>query len=418
MGHGSLQGRVVDGDGVVRTTHIFSDELLGSLMAGDFDPILRSEFPAAVRSAATGDTAALARLLARAQGESEAEEPEGLSEGFDTPLYFSTICDETVFPWNRSAAPGTRLREALTALRAQPAGVFAPFTSANALALSDIPICSSWPLTPGDPEAREAPLPDVPTLILSGADDLRTPTANAQAVAALIPDAQLLVVPNTGHSVLGSDPTSCAHDALQALFAGKPVQRCKHRKPPSLLLPTPLPPRSLTVVAPAPGNHGLAGRTVDAALLTLGDFDRQVLLAVLEQAGGISLLGLPSVRVGGLRAGWGRTVHEGLVLHEYSYVPGVTVSGRSSAGGVTLRIGGSAAVHGTLRISPRGTITGTLGGRRVHLATPSSTELVSSGPASLLQSRSSALLRSPKRLATSRMGGAAALLRYVLGARY
>ena len=80
-----------------------------------------------------------------------------------------------------------------------------------------------WPLT-GGPEVSTAPLPDVPTLILSGADDLRTPTANARAVAAQIPDASLLVVPNTGHSVLGADPTPCAHNALQALFENKPVK--------------------------------------------------------------------------------------------------------------------------------------------------------------------------------------------------
>ena len=110
-------------------------------------------------------------------------------------------------------------------------------------------------------------------LILSGADDLRTPTANAREVAAQIPDAQLLVVPNTGHSVLGADPTPCAHNALQALFEGKPVQQCKDRTPPALELPTPLPPRNLGAVPLARGNHGKAGLTIDAAVLTLADCD-------------------------------------------------------------------------------------------------------------------------------------------------
>jgi pimeloyl-ACP methyl ester carboxylesterase len=416
MGRGSLQGRFVDGQGKPETTRISSNELLGILMQGDFDPILRSEFPAAVRAAAMGDTAALTRLLAHAEGESEGEEPESSSEGFDTPLYYSTICDETAFPWNRSASPRTRLREAIAALRAQPANAFAPFTAANALALSDIPICASWPLTPGGPEVDEAPLPNVPTLILSGADDLRTPTANAQAVAAQIPDARLLVVPNTGHSVLGSDPSSCAHNALQALFAGRPIHQCKHSRTPHLLLPTPLPPRSLKAVPPAPGNHGRVGRTLDAAVLTLGDLDRQVLLAFLQQPGGTSLLGLPSVRVGGLRAGWGGTVREELVLHGYSYVPGVTMSGKVSAGGATLRVGGSAAAHGAVQISARGTLTGVLGGRRVRLTASASTELASGGSASVLPLGSSFLPANPKRLAALRAGDAAALLRYMLGA--
>ncbi len=67
----------------------------------------------------------------------------------------------------------------------------------------------------------DAPLPNVPTLILSGADDLRTPTANAREVAAQIPDAQLLVVPNTGHSVLGADPTTCAQQRAAGAVRGQ-----------------------------------------------------------------------------------------------------------------------------------------------------------------------------------------------------
>ena len=73
------------------------------------------------------------------------------------------------------------------------------------------------------PAPDEAPLPDVPTLILSGADDLRTPTANAREVAAQIPDAHLLVVPNTGHSVLGTEPTR--------LRAATRCRRCSRTRP-------------------------------------------------------------------------------------------------------------------------------------------------------------------------------------------
>jgi pimeloyl-ACP methyl ester carboxylesterase len=397
MGRRGVSGRIVDEEGKASTTRISSNDLVGILLEGDLDPILRSEFPAAVRSAVSGDTAPLARLMRRAEGESEGSE-QSLSEGFDAPLYYSTICDETAFPWKRIDNPRTRLLEALTALRATPTKTFAPFTSANALALSDAPVCADWPITPGVPEVDEAPLPNVPTLILSGADDLRTPTANAREVAAQIPDAQLLVVPNTGHSVLGSDPTSCAQDALRAVFSGKPVRQCKQRRPPHLLLPTPLAPRSLRAVPPARGSHGKLGRTLGAALLTLGDFGRQVVLAVLEQAAGISLFeGLPSVSVGGLRAGWGAWADERLTLHGYSYVPGVTVSGKSSSSGITLRIGGPRAVRGTIRVNARGTLTGTLGGRRVHLTVPTSGGLESIGSASTIRSRVSALLASTKR---------------------
>jgi pimeloyl-ACP methyl ester carboxylesterase len=419
IGGRRVGGRVIDDEGEAHEVGISTNGLIGTLIEGDLDPVLRSEFPAAVRSAVRGDTAALARLLSRAEGPEESE--ENLSEGFDSPLYFATICNETNFPWNRSAGPKTRMREAVAALLKQPAKAFAPFTATNALDLSDVPACAQWPFTPGAPEAGTGAMPDVPTLILSGEDDLRTPTANARQVAAQIPDAQLLVVPNTGHSVLGSDPTTCSEQALQALFEGKQVRKCTQKRPPSLLLPTPLPPLSLTESPLARGDHGVAGHTAGAVVLTLADFDRQIALALLEHFDE-SLLGLP-VSTGGLRAGWGGTDRGGLALHGYSYVPGVTVSGKVSAAGAKLRIGGSKAVHGTIEINAHGTLTGTLAGQQVSVAAPkasglgaseSSLELQEQASAEL-QARLSRLLDNPKRLEALEAGGKSALLRYMTG---
>jgi pimeloyl-ACP methyl ester carboxylesterase len=391
IGGGRLRGRVIDSEGKAGIVQVSVNDLAGILLEGDLDPILRSEFPAAVRSAVLGDTAGLARLTRRAEGDPEGRE-ENLSEGFDSPLYFATVCNETAFPWSRSASPKARLREAVAALHKQPAGAFAPFTAANALALSDAQACAAWPFTPGSPEVGTGPLPNVPTLILSGADDLRTPTANAQQLAAQIPDAQLLVVPNTGHSVLGSDPTACSQHALQALFEGKPVRQCTQRRPPQLLLPTPLPPRELAEAPLAHGDRGAAGHTAGAVVLTLADFDRQMALALLEHLGE-NLLGQP-VRTGGLRAGWGGSDRRGLALHGYSYVPGVTLTGSVTAGGATLRIGGSAAVHGTIEIDAHGTIAGTLAGQRVHVTAPKASEL----RASAIPSGLRAVLYGPLRI--------------------
>jgi pimeloyl-ACP methyl ester carboxylesterase len=372
-----LRGRVVDENGVAHTTTIGSNDLIGILVAGDLDPILRAEFPAAVHAAVRGDAAPLARLKARA--ESAESEPESPTEGFDVPLYYSSVCDEEPFPWNPAASPTTRVREAYAALAAQPAGTFAPFRPVNALALSDMPACSQWPLTEGAPEVDNAPLPNVPTLILSGADDLRTPTANAREVAAQIPDSHLLVVPNTGHSVLGTEPTQCASKALQAMFAGKPIAQCTDKTPPASYLPTPLPPLELAEVPPAKGTHGLPGRTLAAVGLTLADFSRQLVLAIDEHGGLESSLTALSVRTGGLTAGWGGIVNDRLVLHGYSYVPGVTVSGTIRAGHATLRIGGSAAARGVLRLATSGTLSGVLNGEKVSLkAFGSSNRLVGS----------------------------------------
>lgn len=413
MGGRSVRGRVIDGKGKAQTTHVSSDDLLSILMEGDFDPILRSEFPAAVRSAVRGDDAALARLAKRAEGGEQGEEgEEGLKEGFNLPLYFSTICDETAFPWSRAVNGRKRFREALAALKAEGSSrAFAPFTTSNALALSDVADCAGWPLT-GGPEVNSAPLPNVPALILSGANDLRTPTANAREVAAQIPDSNLLVVPYTGHSVLGADPTPCAHNALQALFRGRQIKPCKATAPPSpLLLPTPLPPLRISEVSPAPHNPGLAGRTVAATEMTLGDFDRQILLAVIENIGE-ALFGSGAVRTGGLRAGWGGFLHGNLILHHYSYVPGVTVSGKiSSTGRSTLRIGGPAAAGGTVRVSANGSLTGVLGGRHVSVSGSQAKKIGLGSSAAFAPSRLSGLVGSPERLAALWSQGPGALLR-------
>jgi pimeloyl-ACP methyl ester carboxylesterase len=371
LARGPLSGRVIDGHGVAHTVRISSDSLLGTLVEGDLEPTLRSEFPAAVRSAVNGDTAPLARLETRAEG-SEGGEAESPSESFDNPLYYATSCEDEPFPWNRASAPATRLAEAEAQIRALPANQIAPFTAANVLDFSDIPACAFWPYSTPAPAPVQAPFPSVPTLILSGADDLRTPTSNAREVAAQIPGSHLLVVPNTGHSVLSSDPTHCASDALQALFASKPIEPCAATPPPSILRPTPLPPARLADVAPAHGNRGLPGRTLEAVVLTLEDFDRQLELQLVKQLDSGELEGTPSLRSGGLRAGWAGFAGETLTFHRYSYVPGVTVSGKLTAQTIELRIGGSAAAHGTLLADPRSvgphkTLAGMLGGEHVQL---------------------------------------------------
>jgi pimeloyl-ACP methyl ester carboxylesterase len=365
LARGPLNGRAIDGHGVAHTVHISSDGLLETLIEGDLEPTLRSEFPAAVRAAVNGDTAPLARLEVRAAG-GEGDEAETPSESFDNPLYYATSCEDEPFPWNRSSSPATRLAEAKAQIRALPASRLAPFTAANVLDLSDIPACAFWPFSTPAPALDQAPFPSVPTLILSGADDLRTPTANAREVAAKIPGSHLLLVPNTGHSVLGSDPTHCAGDALQALFAGKPIEPCKATLPPPLLRLTPLAPARLAAIPPARGNRGMPGRTLAAVLLTLDDFNRRLELQLVGRAG--ESTGPLSLRSGGLRAGWAGLTSGALTFNRYSYVPGVTISGRLTSGANTLRIGGAAAAHGTLRVGPEMTLTGVLGGKHVKLA--------------------------------------------------
>ncbi len=368
MHGGFLRAPAIGPRGVPRTVPVSRRDLLALLLAGDFSAPLRAALVSADASAADGDQAPLGRLLSTAStGSSEGED-------FDVPLYFDTTCEEQAFPWSRAASPALRLHQALAAARTLPASDFAPFSAADAVALSDIPTCANWSFTsPAPAPAPEAPLPALPTLILSGADDLRTPTANARAVQSLIPGAHLLVVPLVGHSVLGSDPTGCAAKALQALFSGGPVaSSCPHVIAPPRLRPEPLPPPSLARVRPARGYSGTPGRTVDAIQLTLSDLARQLALTFEATVSEASLFALPSLRTGGLRSGWAQLAGEGLQFSDYSFVPGVTLTGWLRAETADLRIGGRAAAGGTLHLGSGHLLVGSLGGR--HVSLPASSE--------------------------------------------
>ena len=367
---------VIGSNGSVHVVKITSDDIFNILVSGDLTPLLRADLPAALHAAAKRHDYA---LLGQLKGTENA--PEG---GIDYELYFATSCEENSYPWNRADSPAQRLAEALAAFSAEPASTFAPFTAKTAYNASDAPYCAYWPFATAAPESTTGALPNVPALIISGAEDLRTPTSDAQAVASQIPDATLLVVPNTGHSVLGTEPTNCAQDALSAFLAGKPIAQCTDAAIPSTLYPARLPPASLRAVRVATNTNGLAGKTLQAVLETLS---QALNTGVDEFLTGSSLSA--TVRYGGLRAGWAAFSLHGMRLHGYSYVPGVTVTGAFATRGssYTLVIGGTDAASGKVVFDTKTkTISGTLGGVAVssptnHVAHSAVTGLASAASA-------------------------------------
>jgi hypothetical protein len=290
---------------------------------------------------------------------------EESSEQIDETLFVATTCEEAPFPWQRAGAPASRLAEAVSTLHSLPSTDFYPFDADTALNSSLVSACAGWPDASA---ASVAPgvLPDVPTLILSGAQDLRTPTSNARSVAALIPDAQLLVVPFTGHSVLGSDFSGCAEAAVSAFFAGSLVQPCTEST--DLFAPTPLTPTKLAYVHPVPGLTGKPGLTLTAVLDTIIDLNRQVIGATLQAD-----TQLPSgSSFGGLRGGDAQLSSSRLALNHFTFVPGVELSGtfpvsKGQLQTATLRISGATAAGGTVRVGSGKLVTGTLGGKRFKI---------------------------------------------------
>lgn len=344
-----LRGTVIAGDGRPRGASIGEPGLLALLLTGDFDRFLRAGTPAAVRAALDGDPAPLLRLTARTS-------TGGLAPSDDSDaLFAATTCQDGIVPW----PPGTPVaeRRALVdaAAHAIPDRAFRPFDRATVRALGTADLCRAWPEAPI--EQQPPPLPATPTLILSGDDDLRTPRADAETLAARLPDARLLRVQDAGHGALFSDATDCASSAVTAFFDGKPVGRCRRHA--RAAAPLPLPPRRLGALRPAGRLSGRVGRTVTAVSRTLDDATEQLIAQVLTSG--------RARPYGGLRAGSAALDRgRGLRLRGYAYVPGVRLTGLIPSRGsrFTLAVGGRAAARGRVTVTRRG-IAGRLGGRRV-----------------------------------------------------
>lgn len=356
-----LKASWYDGRGRAHGVTVNSQRLFALLLQGDFDPVLRSALPAALRSAARGDEALLARLIGNQAGSG------GLDDGQDSDaLFVATSCEDGGVPWPAGTPVQQRSAAFARELAAVPLDELAPFDRATMRRLG-IDYCRNWPESP-IAQPPVSPLPDVPTLILSGDEDLRTPRKDAEVLAAQLPKATLVTVPETGHSVLSTELGYCAATALRRFFAGRRVRDCSFQAP-RLIEAVVLPPRSLSELAPAPGTRGRTGRTLSAVGVTIGAFADEMVreLAAVFLTGNSNAFDGDTLRIGGLRGGSFAIGEEDTALRRYSYVPGVTLSGEIGDGAAVLRVGGRAAARGTLRFDDRG-LRGRLGGRPVRLS--------------------------------------------------
>lgn len=305
---GDLRGWAAGSDGRLRRAQMGRLDLLDLLLVADYMPHLRAHVPAAVRSALAGDLAPLLRLQELVSGVRLPESPRS----FSGALFLATTCAESPEPW-AGLPPGERLAAATGFLDTLPPERFAPFDRDTALAAGDLAFCRSWP-SAGRAPVRFAPaLPDVPALVLVGTADLRTPLEDARAVAATLPQAQLVPVRGAGHAVLfgGFD---CVDRALSLFLVGKTAGRCPAV---NSSRPARLAPRARGRVTP-----------VQAVSLTLADVLAQLPLAIYTRATFDEKTVDYLVRAGGLRGGRYASRLRSLTLERVSVLPGVTVSGR------------------------------------------------------------------------------------------
>jgi pimeloyl-ACP methyl ester carboxylesterase len=322
------------------------------LYDSDYNPPLRAAVPAAVRAALHGDSAPLVRLVAEGDKLAALPSPQSFSSA-----RYATVCEETPLPWDATTPIGDRLAEARRRAAAVGAAAFAPFDLRTASA-DEIGLCLRWPGVPsGRVPAPEAPYPAVPTLILQGGEDLRTPPEGSADVASKIPGAQRVVVPGVGHAVVGGDPSGCGVRAIERFVGDKPSRGDCPRVGTGVSA-APLPPRTLRGVSPLRSLGGRAGRTASAIGVTVDDLAFALSPAFLSYSGG------------GLRGGWFKIRMGRVLVHRYAAVGGVWVTGVASRGTIRLRVGGRAAAHGRVTLRTGGRLTGRLGGRRVDVRLP------------------------------------------------
>jgi len=324
------------------------------LYDSDYNPPLRAALPAAVRAALRGDPAPLVRLVAEGDGLAELPAPESFSSA-----RYATVCEETPLPWELSTPLGERLGEARRRAAELGPEAFAPFDLETAAA-DEIGLCLRWPDVPSGrvpAPGAEASYPAVPTLILQGGEDLRTPPEGSARVAADIAGSERVVVPGVGHAVVGGDPSGCGQRALRRFLAGRAAGGDCPRVGTGVPAAA-LPPVSLRRVAPLRGLRGRVGRTAAAVGITIDDLAFSLSPVFLAYSGG------------GLRGGSFAVRRGQVVVKRFAAIRGVRVTGVARRGRLRLRIGGRAAAHGHVTLRSGGRLSGRLGGRRVSVRLP------------------------------------------------
>lgn len=342
----SLRGTAIDSRGRPARIRLTVEDLFGLVASSDVDPVVRPQIPSAVRSALRGDEAPLLRAAARGLGGSQGSQDE--EEPVSQALFAATTCAESPLPWNPGEPPSlTRVDQVEARIDQLGSRAFAPFGSSVVVGNGIIPRCLGWPAVPRPPVAGGLG-PSVPVLVLSGSEDLRTPLADAEQVAAGYSQARILAVPFTGHSTVGTDVSECAANGLASFLGGRPPAACSTSADQRPVPVSPLAPTRLASLRPA-GASGVRGQTLAALDLTVIDAFLQ-----LPPADDIKL------SLGGLRGGRLVAAKGVVTLSSYEYIPGVELSGqlrqRDDVLVGTLRVGGEAAAAAIVRFRPNGSM--------------------------------------------------------------
>lgn len=323
-------------------------ELARIVGAADLNPPLQALLPSALAAAAAGRPAQLVRLRRIANGA-----PESASE-FSGGLNVATICADVAEPYAEGDDPATRLAKAKADAESAAARTSSPFSAQMLFESSVAHDCAVWPPSVRPPAAALGPLPAVPTLLLAGQIDQRTPVESAREVSALIPGSQLVTVGGTGHDTIDGDRSGCVARALRNFAAARAVGRACAGVDNSIRVMAPLP-ASVAQAIPARGTAPGDARAIGALAATLRDLELQALAGLyagFDRSSGHGLAG----------GSYSLSEDGGLTARDYSVIPGVRVS--TGLGGFPAFSGRVAGRTVKLTVTGAGTLVGTIGGRR------------------------------------------------------
>ncbi len=392
----TLRFRPVEGDApdaAGNITHVRLDDqgLLDNVLWNDFalsfggrgNFVWSGEVLAAASALWQGDSTPLLRLAAEGYSPAESDwgDPAFLSHGAN----IATSCADFSQVWDWRAPPSERLKQYEAAVAALPNDYFDPFSKAvtGSLPTSWARPCIYWESpTPSSPVTPAGAIyPGVPTLVLSGDMDSRTPLELAEQVASLFPASKLVRVAESGHvTVLW---TQCAAKlASQFVENLDPGDTSCSQTPETVWPAVGRFPRLAAHAHPAridPASQNAAGiderRVVTAAVAAATDALQR---STFFTGGGVGLRG------GSFQTDYSDGTIWRTTLTDCAFVEDVKVSGQINwvpSGAVTadLDVAGSGTKGGHLHVEgtwqapgPVGVlkVTGTLGGSRVAVVVP------------------------------------------------
>ncbi|MEP6641599.1 MAG: alpha/beta fold hydrolase [Gaiellales bacterium] len=377
-----LIGRGRDADGFVERVHLTPAGFAQLVFDATYTYTVFRDLPGALRAYRHGDRAPMLRLAAEDVSFNAAG---GNAAGYSVGDLEAVSCHDYPTVWNVAAGIPNRRAQLNHAIATLPADVFAPFSKRvwlNSAGESELVRgCLEWPVPKySDPPFPSASRPHVPVLVIDGEFDQTTPVGDARKVAATWPDSTYVQMANTGHISALDDFQRCASGLvrtfLTSLDAGDTA--CAARIPAIAAIRFP------AELAAAPVGHALPGNRAEAsarraawvANTTVGDALSRWYNLMFGVVGH------------GLRSGtftplgpYASYAHPLVIRFRGDrFVSGLAVSGRAIWNRTALRVRATLSLRGptgasgritlsfpTSRAHGRAIVTGTVGGRHVHL---------------------------------------------------